>query len=127
MTCTHYHRTPEQDRALGLFAGNALAEGGAAGLVERDDEDEESGEEGTGTGPAGAGAGAGGPGGAEEHKGDGAYVYVCMCACGLFSCTIWGAALREGGDGGSSAHADARFGCRNPHVPSWVRPSLARA
>ncbi len=126
MTCTHYHRTPEQDRALGLFAGNALAEGGAAGLVERDDEDEESGEEGTGTGPAGAGAGAGGPGGAEEHKGDGACVYVCMCACGLFFMHHVGC-IEGGRGGGSSAHADARFGCRNPHAPSWVRPSLARA
>jgi hypothetical protein len=42
-----------------MYAGNAMAEGGAAGLVERDDEDDDS-----------EGEGAAAAAGAEEHKGD---------------------------------------------------------
>ena len=34
MKVTYYRRTDEQDKALGLYAANAMEEGGAAALME---------------------------------------------------------------------------------------------
>jgi hypothetical protein len=75
MKVTHFKRTAEQDKALGLYAANSLEEGGAAALMEDHHDDDTSDAAAAPVGDAstpsddaaGAGAGAGAGGAADGH------------------------------------------------------------